>query len=56
MADKDKLRDMLDNLVNDNNDQAQVNFHNYLEDKMKEVLNPDAVDADVETKSDEDAE
>ena len=55
MADKDKLRDMLDSLIDDNSDQAQVHFHNYLEDKMKDVINPAAdeevvVDDDSETK------
>lgn len=44
MADKEKLRDMLDAIVDDNNEQAQVAFHSYLEDKMKEVLNPATVD------------
>lgn len=38
MADKDKLRRMLDNLVNDNTEQAQVDFHDYLGDKMKDTL------------------
>lgn len=38
MADKDKLRNMLDNLIGDKNEQAQVDFHDYLGDKMKEVV------------------
>jgi hypothetical protein len=45
MADKEKLRDMLDSLIDQNSDQAQVHFHSYLEDKMREVLRPEA-DAD----------
>lgn len=39
MADKQKLRDMLDSLIDQNNDQAQVHFHTYLENKMRELLN-----------------
>lgn len=41
MADKEKLRDMLDNLIDDKSEQAQVDFHDYLGDKMKEVLDDD---------------
>lgn len=37
-VDKDKLRDMLDSLIDDNPEQAQVHFHSYLEDKMKEKV------------------
>ncbi len=53
MADKQKLRDMLDSLIDSNSDQAQVDFHQYLEVKMKDVLNPeDAAAADVEAEVD----
>jgi hypothetical protein len=38
MADNDKLRDMLDALIDDNSEKAQVDFHSYLSDKMKETL------------------
>ena len=37
MADTDKLRNMLDNLINDKSEQAQVDFHDYLQGKMKDV-------------------
>ena len=47
MADKQKLRDMLDSLIDSNSDQAQVDFHGYLEDKMKEVLSPEEVAAAI---------
>lgn len=40
MADKDKLQSMLDALIDSKDEQAQVHFHSYLEDKMKEVLHP----------------
>lgn len=42
MADKDTLGDMLDNLVHNKPEEAQVNFHDYLEAKVKEVLGKDA--------------
>lgn len=48
MADKEKLRDMLDAMIDQNAEQAQVNFHSYLEDKMREVLHPAPV---VDTKT-----
>lgn len=48
MADKKKLNDMLDALIDKNPEQAQVQFHSYLEDKMREVLQP--VDVEVKDK------
>lgn len=50
MADKKKLNDMLDSIIDKNSEQAEVHFHGYLEDKMREVLNPVA---DVKVKDDE---
>lgn len=44
MADKDKLQAMLDSLIDNKDEQAQVHFHSYLEDKMKDVLHPVEVD------------
>jgi len=49
MADKEKLRDMLDALIDDNSDKAQVDFHSYLSDKMKEVIHPDVADDGKDT-------
>ena len=37
MANVDKIRNMLDNLINDKAEQAQIDFHEYLQGKMKEV-------------------
>lgn len=37
---KEELRNFLDSMVDDNSEQAQVHFHNYLEDKMKNIVNP----------------
>ena len=50
MADKAKLRDMLDSLIDQNSDQAGVHFHAYLEDKMREMLRPVEKDENSETK------
>jgi len=49
MADKKKLKDMLDSIVDKKDEQAQVFFHDYLEDKMRDVLKPVV---DTETKVD----
>lgn len=38
MADKDKLRDMLDNIIKDNSAGAEVDFHDYAREKMQELL------------------
>ena len=40
MVDKTKLKDMLDSMIDDNSEQAETDFHSYLEDKMKDVVNP----------------
>ena len=37
---KEELRNFLDAMVDDNKEQAQVHFHNYLEDRMKGMVNP----------------
>lgn len=54
MADTVKLRDMLQDLINDRPEQAQINLHDYLVDKMRDVAGTAApeveeVDADDET-------
>lgn len=38
MADTEKLRAMLDNIIDDKGEQAQIEFHSYLQDKMQEVM------------------
>ena len=40
MAETDKLRSMLDNLIKDKPEQAQVDFHDYLQGKMQDVARP----------------
>lgn len=37
MADTEKLKSMLDNIINDKQEDAQVDFHSYVTDKMKEI-------------------
>lgn len=39
MADTEKLRDMLDNIIDKKPEQAQVDFHSYLQAKMQDVIN-----------------
>lgn len=50
MADKDKLRDMLDAIIDDNDDKAQVDFHSYVTDKMRDTLE---LNSEVEETDDE---
>ena len=38
MADTEKLKDMLDNLINGKPEQAQVVFHDYLKGKLNGAL------------------
>ncbi len=55
MADKEKLKDMLNAIIDKKPDeQAQVLFHDYLEDKMRDVLKP-VVDPETEVVDDEDS-
>ena len=49
---KEELRNFLDSMVDDNPEQAQVHFHNYLEDRVKGIVNPQ-VDVEI---SDEDSD
>ena len=53
MVDKTKLKDMLDSMIDDNSEQAETEFHSYLEDKMKDVINPVADVEEDESKSTE---
>ncbi len=41
MTDTNKLKDMLDNLINNKPEQAQVVFHDYLKTKLNGVLGHD---------------
>lgn len=43
MADTEQLSNMLDNLINDKGEQAEVHFHDYLQGKMQEVIHGDDV-------------
>jgi len=49
MADSKKLSDMLDNLIDSNPDQAQVDFHDYLQDKMAEITGTEMPGNDAKT-------
>lgn len=41
MSDKEALSKMLDNLINNKGEQAEVHFHDYLQGKMQEVIHGD---------------
>ncbi len=41
MADTKELSKMLDNLINNKGEQAEVHFHDYLQSKMQEVIHGD---------------
>ena len=53
MANKDKLRDMLDAIIDDDTTKAEVDFHEYLSGKMKDVMNPEAAAVEDEVVADE---
>jgi hypothetical protein len=38
MSDNEQLDKMLDNIMDDKHEQAEINFHDYLQGKMQEVL------------------
>lgn len=44
MADKQKLHDMLDALTDKKGEEAQVSFHGYAQEKMKELIHPTVED------------
>lgn len=50
---KEELRSFLDNMIDDNTEQAQVHFHNYLEDRMKSIVNPQEIDDDAGSETDD---
>jgi len=41
MSDKEALSKMLDNLINNKGEQAEVHFHDYLQGKMQDVIHGD---------------
>lgn len=44
MADKEKLKDMLDAIIDNNTEKAEVDFHSYLQGKMKDVMHGEEVE------------
>jgi len=40
MADTERLQAMLDNIIKDKGEEAQIDFHSYFVPKSKEVLHP----------------
>jgi hypothetical protein len=53
MSNKEELAKFLDQMIDDNSEQAQVHFHSYLEDKMKGIINPAAAEPDLEDEQDD---
>ena len=56
MDKKEYLKSMLTNMVHDRNEEATVDFHNYLQSKMREIVVPATeakVDEEVQTSDDE---
>lgn len=52
MADTDKLNQMLDALINDKPEEAQIAFHDYLGPKMKEEIHGTVASDDTGTDED----
>jgi len=53
MSDKVQLDKMLDNIIKDKGEQAEVHFHDYLQGKMQDTLYGTADEADeAETEND----
>lgn len=47
MPEQKKLSDMLDNLIDSNQEQAQMDFHDYLQDKIRDIVQPELPVHDV---------
>ncbi len=52
MADTSKLKDMLQDLINDRQEQASLNLHDYLVDKMRDINGTSVKTEDEVTASD----
>lgn len=55
MDKKEHLKSMLTNMVHDRNEEATVDFHNYLQSKMREIVAP-AVESQTEQTSEQKVE
>jgi len=53
MADTEELSKMLDNLINDKGEQADVHFHDYLQGKMQEVIHGEVEQSEKPDTNDE---
>lgn len=54
MADKKNIYDMLDSMIANKPEQAEVNFHHFLQPKMQEVLGIVQPEASAEEEPDSD--
>lgn len=50
---KEMLKKMLDNLINDKPEDAQVNFHAYLGSKMKQEVHDEDISSETPEKKDD---
>lgn len=53
---KDMLRSMVDNMVDNNDEQTQVDFHQYATSKLQSMLGYEPVNADEEVGSEDEVE
>lgn len=53
MDKKEYLKSMLTNMVHDRNEEATVDFHNYLQAKMREIVAPATATESQKTADDE---
>lgn len=56
MADKEALQKMLDALISDNSSEMEAQFHQYVTDKVKGMINPEPLEVEVEVGSEKGAE
>lgn len=49
---KEEIRKFLDAMVDGNSEQADVHFHNFVTDKMKNLVNPEVEVDDVSSEED----
>lgn len=50
------LKSMLNNLINDKHEEATLDFHSYVTDKMKDVTGISSATADISDDEDDDFE
>jgi hypothetical protein len=54
MSDNEQLDKMLDNIMDEKPEQAEINFHDYLQGKMQEVLHGTIPDGQADNENTDD--